>query len=291
MRKTELAKSGASAGDKELDISPGNSSTLGSPSIHGEATTPLPDSEEVGPFKIGSAAENQHGFESFPAAVPAVSTMPAELESLQAASPSTRRPKHLAPLRRTTLYPLEPGVTTLVIRNIPARYTKATLLQEWPPDGTFDLLHLPYYIDEQRSCGYAFINFTSHEAALNFQTMAHGSYLQLSTNKHLDVKAAEVQGVEATLQVVASSRKLQQNPCEELLPVILKGKEMLSVAEVLERLGLQHVSLQTLPARSSKSFKKSWRSQEAHAERTALWSTSKVTPPVLPSMYEGYAPR
>jgi len=97
---------------------------------------------------------------------------------------------------------LDPGVTTLVVRNVPARYTKEELLQEWPPDGTFDFFYLPFNRIQKRAAGYCFVNFTSHEAAVTFHNQWHSKSLAASqrTGKKLSIGAAEFQGLEANLR-------------------------------------------------------------------------------------------
>jgi len=85
---------------------------------------------------------------------------------------------------------------------VPARYTKEELLQEWPPDGTFNFLYLPFNRRLKRAAGYCFVNFTSHEAALTFCSQWHNKLLSAGngTGKRLSIAAAEVQGLEANLQ-------------------------------------------------------------------------------------------
>lgn len=155
----------------------------------------------------------------------------------------------VTPSRRGLLRPLAPGVTTLVVRNIPARYTKEKLLEEWVPDGSFNLLHLPFNVHQQRSCGYAFINFVTAEAALEFQAKVHGLYPQLGSGKHLDVSAAEVQGLDATLQMVISSRKRQRTCFVELIPAIFRGQEQLDPEQVMAMMGLEQMKLVSIRAR------------------------------------------
>jgi len=97
---------------------------------------------------------------------------------------------------------IDPSVTTLVVRNVPARYTKEGLLQELSPGGTFDFFYLPFNPRQKRAAGYCFVNFTSHEAAVTFCNRWHNKWL--SDSKHagrkLSIGAAEVQGLEANLQ-------------------------------------------------------------------------------------------
>jgi hypothetical protein len=118
----------------------------------------------------------------------------------------TRHPR-VAEVRRSTPAPhsaltrtVPAGFTTLVIRNIPARYNQDQLLAEFVPDGSFDLFFLPYSFRDGRTMGYAFINFRSHDLALTFQKKWHRQYLRdHGRTKHLDVAAATVQGIEANL--------------------------------------------------------------------------------------------
>ncbi|CAE8618008.1 unnamed protein product [Polarella glacialis] len=93
------------------------------------------------------------------------------------------------------------GFTTLVIRNIPARYNQEMLLAEFIPDGSFDFFFLPYSFKDARTMGIAFLNFRTHASALGFQEKWHRHFLQdHGRTKHLDVAPATTQGLEANLQ-------------------------------------------------------------------------------------------
>ncbi|CAE8609511.1 unnamed protein product [Polarella glacialis] len=100
----------------------------------------------------------------------------------------------------SSIRPVPLGFTTLVVRNIPARYNQEVLLTEFGPDGSFDLFFLPYSFKDGRTMGYAFINFVTHASALEFQQRWHRQFLQdHGRTKHLDVAAATVQGLRANL--------------------------------------------------------------------------------------------
>lgn len=94
------------------------------------------------------------------------------------------------------------GFTTLVIRNIPARYTTKMLLREFEPDGNFDFFFLPYSFRASKTMGVAFVNFLSHDLALSFQKKWHRCFLSEHgcANKHLDVAAAAMQGLAENLK-------------------------------------------------------------------------------------------
>eukprot|EP00930_Biecheleria_cincta_P095403 TRINITY_DN87365_c0_g1_i1.p1 TRINITY_DN87365_c0_g1~~TRINITY_DN87365_c0_g1_i1.p1 ORF type:complete len:539 (+),score=101.06 TRINITY_DN87365_c0_g1_i1:83-1618(+) len=115
---------------------------------------------------------------------------------------------------------LPAGTTTLVIRNVPARYDQEMLLLEWDPSHGFDFLHLPYSIRERRTMGYAFLNFRTHDLARKFQLKVQSTFLSAHGHtKHLDVAAATNQGLEANLRQF-KGRNLNRMLSKELLPII-----------------------------------------------------------------------
>ncbi|CAE8671769.1 unnamed protein product [Polarella glacialis] len=113
------------------------------------------------------------------------------------------------------------GFTTLVIRNIPARYNQEMLLAEFIPGGSFDFFFLPYSFKDARTMGIAFINFRTHALALDFQEKWHRCFLQdHGRTKHLDVAAATVQGLMANLQQF-NSKSIARFQRVGMLPVFL----------------------------------------------------------------------
>jgi len=130
------------------------------------------------------------------------------------------------------------GATTLMVRNVPARYTKEMLLQEWPVDGTFDFFYLPFCFKRMRSAGYLFLNFTSSAAASAFQSQWHGQSLrqQVSPAK-LSIGAAEVQGLEENVWHLINCRINRiKNP--KYLPSVFDGLREVVFSEYVEQ--LQH---------------------------------------------------
>ncbi|CAE8677629.1 unnamed protein product [Polarella glacialis] len=113
------------------------------------------------------------------------------------------------------------GFTTLVIRNIPARYNQEMLLAEFIPDGSFDFFFLPYSFKDARTMGIAFLNFRTHASALIFQEKWHRQFLQdHGRTKHLDVAAATTQGLEANLQQF-NSKSIARFQRVGMLPVFM----------------------------------------------------------------------
>jgi len=128
------------------------------------------------------------------------------------------------------------GVTTLVIRNIPARYTKEILLQEWLVDGTFDFIYLPFSFKQKRTAGYAFVNFASSAAASAFQSQWHGRPLcaQVSSSK-LSIGAAEVQGLEENVRHLINC-KINRVKNPKYLPTVFDGLREIPFGEYVEQL-------------------------------------------------------
>jgi RNA recognition motif-containing protein len=139
------------------------------------------------------------------------------------------------------------SVTTLIIRNIPARYTKERVLEEWIPDGSFNLLHLPYDFGHKRYRGFAFINFCTPPHAMAFARRWHGQKLRYHGNSNpLDVGPAHIQGFEATVRNVQGhlSEKVRG---EKYLPSILSGTHRVSFLSVLRERNLEGSQRQPRP--------------------------------------------
>mmetsp|Transcript_118605 Transcript_118605/g.185175 ORF Transcript_118605/g.185175 Transcript_118605/m.185175 type:complete len:261 (-) Transcript_118605:165-947(-) len=84
--------------------------------------------------------------------------------------------------------------TTLMVRNIPLMYTQEMLMREWPNHGTYDFLYLPCVT-------YAFVNFTSPCAALEFMTRWQQARLHRGKSKRaLNISVATVQGLANNLK-------------------------------------------------------------------------------------------
>jgi hypothetical protein len=128
---------------------------------------------------------------------------------------------------------LPDGTTTLMVCNLPVTYSKEMLLREWEPDGSFDMLHVPLDPETQRSRGFCFLNFTSHQEALAFQRLYHHTRLKLQMGKRLHIAAAETQGLPENMR---RFRKKQKYLSLAALPVLLWGRHRLSIQEVCHAL-------------------------------------------------------
>lgn len=94
-------------------------------------------------------------------------------------------------------------VTTLMIRNIPNRYTQADLLDELTLlgfGGTIDFLYMPLDRGSKANVGYAFVNFLAVKAAFECREALHGyKFTRHGKDKVAIVSAAHLQGFAANL--------------------------------------------------------------------------------------------
>jgi len=111
--------------------------------------------------------------------------------------------------------------TTLMIRNVPNRYTQQDLLQELEElgfAGQIDFLYMPRDKSAKASIGYAFVNFADGAAAQRcIQLLLGHSFSRCGGHRHAQVSVAHLQGVEANRihyerSAVSSSRIARHRP-------------------------------------------------------------------------------
>jgi len=119
--------------------------------------------------------------------------------------------------------PLGDDVTALIVRNVPARCTQAHLLEKWPALGCYNLLYVPYDHRRRRTMGFAFMNFVSHEAAMEFRERWRGQVLvRQARTRALDITSAEVQGLEANIMRLSRSKKIRKTKCTRHMPIVIE---------------------------------------------------------------------
>jgi len=109
------------------------------------------------------------------------------------------------------------NATTVMLRNIPNRYTPEELLAEMIAagfDNTFNFFYLPIDFSTKRNRGYGFINFRDPENAKKFVEAFHQQRLtRYATQKILEVSPALTQGFDANVsQYVRKDAQRIQNP-------------------------------------------------------------------------------
>lgn len=115
------------------------------------------------------------------------------------------------------------GATTVMIRNISAKYTHKSFIKEINKNGflgRYDFMYFPMDSRNRINRGFAFLNLETAEAAREFYDAYHGRKLgnSGSAGKVLEIAVADVQGFEANARQYLSSkgsrrhRDLQNRP-------------------------------------------------------------------------------
>ncbi|KAF4745090.1 hypothetical protein FOZ63_026622 [Perkinsus olseni] len=140
-----------------------------------------------------------------------------------------------APTTTAAMPPLS-GPTTMMIRNVPKRYTQRMLIQELTGrgfEGTFDFFYLPTDISSGRNLGYAFVNFLTPALAATFKSVFHKLQLpgsgSLSTfgdaaganNNCLSISVAVVQGLKRNLDNLVRNASVHRIKNPEYLPLVV----------------------------------------------------------------------
>merc|ERR1719401_2724535 len=126
--------------------------------------------------------------------------------------------------------------TTVMLRNIPNRYSRNMLIERLNQgySGQFDFVYLPIDFNSKCNVGYAFINFRSPQICTQFTAEFHGAKTTaklpgFSSAKICEVSYARVQGRDANMDNLRDEKfieKLTEKP--EWQPLFLddKGKEI-----------------------------------------------------------------
>jgi len=119
-------------------------------------------------------------------------------------------------------------LTTMMLRNIPNRYTQHELIEELGVlgfAGSFDFLYAPMDFGTMGNVGYAFINFTSSERAARFRRDLEGfvfaKHQKKSAKKVSTVSVAHLQGLEANLQHYQKSAVTGRGRSKNCGPIVL----------------------------------------------------------------------
>merc|ERR1719446_1242468 len=126
------------------------------------------------------------------------------------------------------------NVTTIMMRNLPNKYTQRMLLTEVNQNGflgTFDFLYLPIDPETSANRGYAFLNFIDPSFAWMFKMSYEGRKMdRFNSRKVVSVMPATLQGFEANYAHYSSARVFRGDPAarplflrEPAAPVPTKG--------------------------------------------------------------------
>mmetsp|Transcript_76385 Transcript_76385/g.210955 ORF Transcript_76385/g.210955 Transcript_76385/m.210955 type:complete len:478 (-) Transcript_76385:160-1593(-) len=161
-------------------------------------------------------------------------------------------------------------ITTLMLRNIPSKYTQDMLLEElidcMGSSDSFDFFYLPW--DQQNDCniGYAFVNFRSASAAERCSRIfTNFSFRRFDSPKVCRVYPAHIQGLENNVlhlmdRAVAEARSHY--------PIIMWKGEKLKLGKVISALDVQRA---TAPASAPGKFMGSREPLNTGSGRDMIW--------------------
>ncbi|CAE8714520.1 unnamed protein product [Polarella glacialis] len=125
-------------------------------------------------------------------------------------------------------------VTTMMLRNIPNKYTQNSLLQEINDlgfSGTFDFFYLPMDVHNRSNVGYAFINFLLPEDAERFrQAFSEHHFQRFQSRKISSVCTAHVQGLDENMRHF-ENRAVTHARNDQYRPVVLRNGARVDIEE------------------------------------------------------------
>lgn len=140
------------------------------------------------------------------------------------------------------------GCTTVMVRNIPCKYTQRKLMREINSTGflgRYDFLYLPMDPRRRANRGFAFLNLDSPEIAASFFELFNGKMLRhFSAEKPIEVVAADIQGFEANAEHYLSARAVRRNRDSHSRPLFLRnvtGEGAAGLQQLQQLQQLQHL--------------------------------------------------
>ena len=122
--------------------------------------------------------------------------------------------------------------TTVMVRNIPNKYTKQMLLDEVNVnhDRTYDFFYLPIDFKNRCNVGYAFINFVNPEHIVRFSEDFQGHrWKNFNSGKVCDITYARIQGQAAMVTRFQNSSLLEKDDAYK--PLLFRGGERVPFPE------------------------------------------------------------
>lgn len=116
--------------------------------------------------------------------------------------------------------------TSLMVRNIPNKYTQQMLLSEFTENGlgpgVIDFFYLPIDFKNRCNRGYAFINFANSKDILPFHRRYYGKHWStFNSDKICDITYARIQGKAAMLKRFENSALMEKD--DEYKPLVFEN--------------------------------------------------------------------
>ena len=129
-----------------------------------------------------------------------------------------------------------PGsTTTLMVRNIPTRFTSVSflrMLDECGFRGSFDFQYMPMDFRTGKNMGYCFINFVHAHFAAMFAALFHGRRLRMTTStKVIEISPSKRQGLLENVELFKDSDLLGSLSLPHFKPLVLVGGALRPLSE------------------------------------------------------------
>eukprot|EP00930_Biecheleria_cincta_P094539 TRINITY_DN8574_c0_g1_i1.p1 TRINITY_DN8574_c0_g1~~TRINITY_DN8574_c0_g1_i1.p1 ORF type:complete len:513 (+),score=97.92 TRINITY_DN8574_c0_g1_i1:17-1555(+) len=183
---------------------------------------------QTGLLDAGGRKEGSYGSKQRKNAGKGGGQQPANSEPREA--PLRPHDGHLSRLKNQNITQLEPpwtDVTTVMMRNIPNKYTQQMLLQElrdagFLPQEDFDFFYLPMDHSNCANLGYCFINFAETRRANDFAEALSGKRMRrFNSHKTAVIMPASIQGYDQNFTYYMSTRVVQASD-PEFRPLFLR---------------------------------------------------------------------
>lgn len=130
---------------------------------------------------------------------------------------------------------LPSSTTTLMVRNIPTRFTSVSFLHVLDNCGfrsAFDFFYLPMDFRTGKNMGYCFINFIHHNYTLMFSSLFHGRRLRMTTSvKVIEISASRRQGLLSNVALFHDSDLLGSMSLPQFKPLVLLNGALRPLSE------------------------------------------------------------
>ena len=120
---------------------------------------------------------------------------------------------------------LPPGTTTVMVRNIPTRFTSVSFLRVLDECGfrnSYSFFYLPMDFRTGKNMGYCFINFVHPSYTVMFSTLFHGRRLRMTTStKVIEITPSKRQGLSENVALFKASDLLGSLSLPHFKPLVL----------------------------------------------------------------------